>query len=146
MFSIDGGHTRDTAMSDLLLIEKHVADGGIVALDDFLRKDWWGVSEAALEYARVGTRLVPLVFIANKLFYTTPSHYKYYRSGLSADPVLSRMLWTQPKRNVDLNHDYQAGVLLSRVFGEMSWYQDEVSSSELVEAAKALLQYFNFTS
>jgi len=145
MFSVDGGHTRETALSDLLLIEQHVAQGGIVFLDDFLRKEWWGVTQAAGDYKKAGGKLVPFAFIGNKLFYTTPSHWNYYRQGLRADPFLSKMIWPlqDPNTHRDTTPSFQAGNLLSFAFGEMDWYNaSENLSAELKNASSALLDYF----
>ncbi len=48
LFSVDGGHTTATAHHDLNLISCLVVPGAIVALDDWSRTDWPGVTEGVL--------------------------------------------------------------------------------------------------
>ncbi|MCP4196618.1 MAG: class I SAM-dependent methyltransferase [Proteobacteria bacterium] len=43
---IDGGHSQDAAMNDLLLCRKHVLPGGVMVVDDYHNPDWPGVTQA----------------------------------------------------------------------------------------------------
>lgn len=84
--SIDGGHDRATACSDLWLSEKVIIDGGIVALDDIYRPDWSGVTAGLARYFAQGGTLTPFAFIPNKLLLTTDAQWaERYRAILRAD-------------------------------------------------------------
>ena len=136
MFSVDGGHTRDTALSDLKLIDSHISDGGIVLLDDFYHPtDWFGVTEAAIEFRAVARRLVPFLYISNKLYYTTASHLDYYRQGLRSDQLLLKFLGKKDTKNKLVDY-----VLDTKI----DWYNAEENLRAHVEtAASDLLQYFD---
>lgn len=69
--SVDGGHDRATACADLLLAEKLLRQGGVVALDDIYRPDWSGVTAALHRYLQQGGQLIPFALIPNKLLLTT---------------------------------------------------------------------------
>ena len=43
---VDGGHTADVAYSDLVFTSRHLADRGIIAIDDYKHPNWPGVTEA----------------------------------------------------------------------------------------------------
>jgi hypothetical protein len=79
--SIDGGHSREHAASDLRLAEKLLADNGVVVVDDFARADWIGVTEGVLAYLDSGGTLIPFAAGYNKLFMARLSYvYQYYES------------------------------------------------------------------
>jgi hypothetical protein len=85
-FSIDGGHDRATACSDLWLADKTVREGAVVALDDIYRPDWSGVTAGLARYFDEGGRLVPFAFIPNKLLLTTDVGWaERYRAMLRED-------------------------------------------------------------
>jgi Methyltransferase domain len=139
-FSVDGGHTYETALADMFTIEQHITEGGIVMLDDFLRVDWWGVTEAAYEYKKRGGKLVPFAFVANKLFYTTESHHEFYYHGIDSNPVVCSS-----------HRDPEEGDrFVSLAFGSLAWcsktnwvQQTEVSHEDWEKAVKDLLEYFD---
>ena len=65
------------------LAEQALAQGGVVALDDFLNPRAIGVCEGAYRYLLQSTaRLRPFVYAANKLFLAEPKYHKLYRAGI----------------------------------------------------------------
>lgn len=72
LFSVDGGHTVSHVINDMLLAQDLIAQGGIVALDDFLGPSWPSVTEGLFEYLRYhNVRLAPFLVFQNKLWLTT---------------------------------------------------------------------------
>jgi len=70
LFSVDGCHTAEHTLSDLLTAQDCLAPGGVVLLDDMFQPHWPGVTEAvALFYGRYVPRLKPFLYIAHKLFF-----------------------------------------------------------------------------
>jgi hypothetical protein len=82
LFSVDGGHTESLTLNDLLLTCSIIHDGGIVILDDFVREDWLGVVSGAFEFMRSQSRLVPFLWMSNKLYFTTADSHGLYVSAL----------------------------------------------------------------
>jgi hypothetical protein len=75
-FSIDGSHTREATLNDILIAEKTLCDGGLVTVDDILSPHWLGVISGVCDYLAGGRlrryltgrgRLRPLALIPNKL-------------------------------------------------------------------------------
>jgi hypothetical protein len=89
LFSVDGGHTREHAYSDLLAAQELLAPGGIVLLDDFFQQNWPEVTEGVARYFATATvKLAPVCIAGSKLFLTTLSHYgsclEHVQRGLKA--------------------------------------------------------------
>ena len=62
LFSIDGGHTVQHALNDLLTAQDMLADGGVVLLDDIFHRHWPGVTEAVgLFYSGYVPRIAPFL-------------------------------------------------------------------------------------
>jgi hypothetical protein len=68
-FSVDGGHWRAIVASDLRLAAAVLVDGGVIALDDFLRPEWPDVSAGFFEWFERGSgTIVPFAIGYNKLY------------------------------------------------------------------------------
>ena len=82
LFSVDGGHTVQHALNDLLMAQDMLADGGVVLLDDVFHRHWPGVTEAVgLFYSKYVPRIAPFLHAYNKLFltsYTCHAHFLRY--------------------------------------------------------------------
>ena len=92
--SIDGGHDEPTVHRDLLLAESVLAEGGIVALDDFNNDHWMGVREGFYSYMfsrEPGTRLAPFLHAANKLYLTSERHHSALLEAVLNDLAMIRM-------------------------------------------------------
>jgi hypothetical protein len=68
--SVDGAHTAPAVHHDLNLSEQILADGGVVAIDDFLNSRAIGVGEGVYRYFfdRGDQGLAPFAYCGNKLF------------------------------------------------------------------------------
>jgi hypothetical protein len=82
LFSIDGGHTVDTVLSDLKLAEQVLAEGGVVIGDDVFNERWPDVSVATLQYLN-SSKLSPFAIGFNKVFFTQPAYAEAYRLSLA---------------------------------------------------------------
>ena len=51
-FSVDGGHWRDIVVNDLGIAGEAVGEKGVIALDDFLHKEWPDVSRGFFDWHR----------------------------------------------------------------------------------------------
>jgi hypothetical protein len=88
-FSIDGGHWRDIARSDLQLAVSVLAEGGVIALDDFMRPEWPDVSFGFFDWFEGSDRqIVPLAIGFNKLYLCHHGHVARYRSCLEKSDFL----------------------------------------------------------
>lgn len=85
LFSVDGGHTADHAINDLIIAQELTANGGVVLLDDFFQPNWPGVTEGLFRFfATSNRRLAPLCLAGSKLFLTTLSYHRRYLTGLTS--------------------------------------------------------------
>lgn len=70
MVSIDGCHTAEHTLNDLLTAQDCLAPGGVIMLDDMFQPHWPGVTEAvALFYSRYVPRVRPFLYCAHKMFF-----------------------------------------------------------------------------
>lgn len=75
IFSVDGGHTTEITLNDLVVAERTILDGGLVVLDDVLNPHWLGVITALFQYWSKGGTLVPAVLVPNKLVLSTTTEH-----------------------------------------------------------------------
>ena len=73
LLSLDGGHMRHQALSDLRLAETVLVHGGVVFVDDVMKAKWPGVTEAIYAYLREASSLAPFAYVGGKLLLTTYS-------------------------------------------------------------------------
>ncbi|KRA59229.1 hypothetical protein ASD79_11060 [Caulobacter sp. Root655] len=89
--SIDGSHLVEDVSHDLLISGALLAEGGIIACDDFLNPVRLGVSQAVNAHLALGAGLVAFAYIQNKLFLCHKSvHRDLFEATLrmcAADPV-----------------------------------------------------------
>lgn len=79
LLSVDGAHHYAAVVSDLRLAAAVLAPGGIAIVDDFVNSAWLGVVEGTLDYIKTG-RLVPFLWLCNKLYLSSPEYYAFYYS------------------------------------------------------------------
>ena len=79
--SIDGDHSEKYVLNDLVLAQKILVDGGIVAVDDYFDPLSPGVSIGMTRYFLESNneRLAVLISGGNKVFLTTKGEYLSYR-------------------------------------------------------------------
>jgi len=82
--SVDGDHKAPGVEADLRLTNQVLAEGGIIAIDDFLNPRAIGVSEGTyrffLDPAETGLR--PFAYCANKLFVACLEYHQPYRQAI----------------------------------------------------------------
>lgn len=89
IFSVDGGHDAETALSDMRLAAQALAPGGVVLLDDIFNEQWCGVVEAAARFLLLSDHnLIPFFYAGNKMFFASGKEYAdMYRSRMANDLV-----------------------------------------------------------
>ncbi len=82
VISIDGDHGATAVTRDLTLAEDVLREGGLVVVDDFLNHFAVGVTEGVYAYLfEKKIKLVPCVFIGQKLFFCLPGDANRYRTA-----------------------------------------------------------------
>eukprot|EP00878_Enallax_costatus_P019564 GHUV01020641.1.p1 GENE.GHUV01020641.1~~GHUV01020641.1.p1 ORF type:complete len:165 (+),score=20.12 GHUV01020641.1:110-604(+) len=85
LLSVDGGHSLEITLHDLMVASCVVRDGGLVVLDDFPNPTWTGVSEALMHFAHAQDRLVPFMHGYNKVWFATKSHVQQWRQFIAQE-------------------------------------------------------------
>jgi hypothetical protein len=81
--SIDGGHTEDCVINDLMLVQSVLAPKGVVILDDHFNEFWPEVSSGVARYLLdPAARLRPFAITPNKTYFTAAEDVAFYRRGL----------------------------------------------------------------
>jgi hypothetical protein len=80
-FSIDGNHTEEYVLNDLIIAQRTLVNGGIIAIDDYFDKYSPGVSVGMARFfiENHNDRLAILIAGGNKVFLTTKGDYSRYR-------------------------------------------------------------------
>ena len=83
MFSIDGSHTLDHTINDFLFVERIIANGGIVLVDDYYNPYWPEVHQAiGYIYTQRRSKLAPMFYQCGKLFFTTAAYADSYQRAV----------------------------------------------------------------
>ena len=83
LVSIDGGHTEECVLNDLMLIQQILTDHGVAVIDDYFSPDWPDVSTGVAKYlANPATVLRPFAITPNKVYLTAPENANFYRAAL----------------------------------------------------------------
>lgn len=90
--SIDGGHTAEHTVSDLILATTLIANEGVVILDDILNPHWLGVIEGAVAFLNQKPTLIPFAIGSNKLFLAKLTYKSQYFELLSKSPYKSKIV------------------------------------------------------
>lgn len=90
--SIDGGHTAEHTISDLILSNILINNEGIVILDDILNYHWTGVIEGVFKFLERKPTLVPFGIGHNKLYMCKLSYKKYYFDLFEKLPIKSKII------------------------------------------------------
>lgn len=92
-FSIDGGHRFSNVINDLELAKGCIADGGVIAIDDYLRAEWPEVSRGFHAWYQENNTFFEIVAIGyNKVYLTHPNWASKYRESLINDKGLRFMV------------------------------------------------------
>ena len=103
MLSIDGSHTAINAFTDLIWAERHLAEGGLIALDDVGSARWLGPLRALRSYwhmhSRDYTRLTPLLLAPRKLWLVARKWRGTYMDAIATVEGTGALgATTQPRR------------------------------------------------
>jgi len=82
--SLDGAHDADTVHADLEIATAVLGNDGLIALNDVLNPLSPGVNEAINRFLMQPRRVVPVAFIANKLFLSHRARAAVYRAAIEA--------------------------------------------------------------
>jgi hypothetical protein len=83
LFSVDGGHTYECALSDLQLADAVLAERGVVILDDFFNELWPEVAMGAMAFLRSsGARLQPFAISPGKVYFCRPGQQAFFHEIL----------------------------------------------------------------
>lgn len=78
-FSVDGGHTEALTRLDMAAALCHLAEGGVIAVDDVFNNLFLGVTEGIFNAMTLNRdRLAPFLVVTGKIYFTTPSHHARY--------------------------------------------------------------------
>ena len=92
LISVDGGHTRQLTINDLIVAASNLMEGGIIILDDVLNFEQWpGVIDGMFTWlATYKDEFGPFFVGNNKVFLC---HRKYH--GLYYQSLLSHQFWSK---------------------------------------------------
>lgn len=95
LFHIDGGHNPEEALSDLGLARDATLEQGVIAVDDPLRPEWPGVSEAIFRFLDSDNRFCAFLVGFNKMLLVRRSVADMYRREIekSEDRQSYRMVY-----------------------------------------------------
>jgi Methyltransferase domain len=110
MFSVDGGHTAKTVLSDMRLAEASLAEGGVVIADDVFNGEWPDVAVGTLRYLDQGGKLAPFAIGFNKTLFAAPEYCNKYRDVVQV--LFDRRMLVDVLTSVYNGHDV---VVLRRV-------------------------------
>lgn len=80
MFSVDGGHSVQCTVNDMLLAQDVLTHGGIIIIDDYFNAQWPGVAEGVNRFFTTtpAIKIAPFLVGANKIYFSTLSHHQKY--------------------------------------------------------------------
>lgn len=74
--SVDGDHSVEGTLLDLHLAKQHIANNGVIAVDDVFNIEWPSVSQALNEFLAEDGGLCPLCLGWGRLFLCKRDHFK----------------------------------------------------------------------
>lgn len=84
--SIDAGHHYHNVVADLKLAEQIVSRNGVVIVDDWMSMEWYGVTQATMEYMSNGGLLVPFCGHGKKLYMCRYNAKNIYLDAMAEFP------------------------------------------------------------
>lgn len=103
-FSVDGGHWNSIVQNDLRLAEKTLAQGGVIALDDYCRAEWPDVTAGySLWQENTGSDIIPFASGSNKLFLCRRDFASAYRAALKTSFLIPYLSKSYHSGNADVD-------------------------------------------
>ena len=97
IFSVDGGHTYETTMSDLMLGQDLIHPGGVIVVDDFVNDLWTGVVDGVIHHLHLNTTsLAPFLWACGKLYLAHKEWHDRYFQLVSRIPCVECSFAKQP--------------------------------------------------
>ena len=90
--SVDGGHTVEHTISDLVLANDLISNEGVVILDDILNYHWLGVIEGVGRFLDRRPTLVPFAIGHNKLYMAKISFRSFYHDLFANSPMNTKIV------------------------------------------------------
>ena len=137
IFSVDGCHTKEHTLNDIVLASKVLVPGGVITVDDITNADWPGVKQGVDAFFNTedGGNFRPFACTDNKLFVTENEFYNFYFQGLKE---FQREVYGK----FSTQGMYETEVI-SQPFGKLNWYLDDKSFSNIY--GKKRLSTIRFT-
>lgn len=90
LFSVDGGHSFETTMNDMLIAAKTIHPLGVIVVDDALgvTLGWSGVTDAIFAFVNSQVEVVPFFLSRKKIYLCLREAHKIYYSAFVADNFL----------------------------------------------------------
>jgi hypothetical protein len=109
LLSVDGGHSLETTLHDMMLASCLLRDGGLMILDDVHHPTWQGVLEAMVHFSFAQQRLVPILLGYNKAWFATASHAQEYKEFIRMHNSTFQCVHLHASRRVMAGADYCYG-------------------------------------
>lgn len=153
-FHIDGGHNPDEALNDLRLARDATLEQGVIAVDDPLRPEWPGVSEAIFHFLESETLFCALLVGFNKMLLVRRSVAEMYLRQVEKEEnrrhyriIYPWHLKTLPFMKFPLRIFYRpthlqgggVGATMRSLYHRHEWLQNPVLRP-IAAAAKAILR------
>jgi hypothetical protein len=90
--SVDGGHTVEHTIADLVMANDLISNEGVVILDDILNSHWLGVIEGVGRFLDRRPTLVPFAIGHNKLYMAKISFRKFYFDLFASSPLRTKIV------------------------------------------------------
>ncbi len=103
-FSVDGGHWKSIVQNDLMLAEKTLAGGGVIALDDYCRAEWPDVTYGyTLWQNETESDIIPFAAGSNKLFLCRKDYAPKYRAAIKTPFLINYFSKSYRADNVEID-------------------------------------------
>lgn len=81
IWHIDGYHSYEMTCKDMMTGYMHMADDGMMIVDDFLNQDWLGVNQAVNEFLNAVDDMAIFAYGYNKLFLCKADKHEMYHTA-----------------------------------------------------------------
>lgn len=88
--SVDGGHTPEHVVNDLIVAADLVTNNGIVIVDDYFNHWWPSVTEGIAKYLLTTPTLVPFATSKNKMWMCKLSYKRQYYNYIKTIPQFNK--------------------------------------------------------